>query len=103
VIISLGGNDFIQGVPKDEMRQDYNKIISRLQNGGSIVMILGVPGYTYSYSGLARDHKVSYVSNILRGVITNPDLMSDPIHPNDAGYSKIANRIAPELRRLITY
>lgn len=101
VIISLGGNDYIRRVPEEDMRQNYNIIISRLQNNGSIVMILGAPGYHYAYSGLARDHKAAYIPNILHRLITNPDYMSDTIHPNDMGYQKIAEKIAPELRKLV--
>jgi lysophospholipase L1-like esterase len=42
-----------------------------------------------------------HVPNILDGLLTSPSLMTDYVHPNDAGYTKIAERLANELRPLM--
>lgn len=100
VIISLGGNDFLQRKPVGDVMQNMNKIISRLQNEGSMVMLLAVPGYRGMHRDLSEQHDAGYISNILSGLIGRDRYMSDAIHPNDAGYDKIAERIAPEVRKL---
>jgi lysophospholipase L1-like esterase len=38
------------------------------------------------------------IPNILEDVIGNRKLMSDPIHPNDAGYKVIAERFFEAMR-----
>jgi lysophospholipase L1-like esterase len=42
-----------------------------------------------------------YVPNILDGILSSPSLMSDYVHPNDAGYQRIAERLENELRPLL--
>lgn len=102
VIISLGGNDFLQRVPEEQVEQNFNKIISKIQNNGSMVMLLAVPGYGDLYENLSEVHQTAYVSNILRTLLLRSGTyMSDPIHPNDAGYTKIAERIAPLTRKIL--
>lgn len=101
VIVSLGGNDFIQQRPVNDVKQDLNKVVSQIQDGGSMVIVLGVPGYKDLHKDVAKTQNAAYVSNILSGLITNPDYMSDAIHPNDIGYEKIAKKIEPVLEKLL--
>lgn len=101
VIISLGGNDFIQRRPVSEVKQDLNKVVSQIQDSGSMVVLLGVPGYKDLHKDVASSQNAAYVHNILSGLITNPNYMSDAIHPNDTGYQKIAQKIEPTLEKLL--
>jgi len=101
VIISLGGNDFLRRVPKEEVERNFNKIISKIQNDGSMVMILGTPGYGNLYEELAESHGAAYVPNILKGLIGRDAYMSDTVHPNDVGYNRIAEKIEPKLKKYI--
>ncbi len=101
VLISLGGNDFLQRRPAAEVKQDLNKIVSQIQDSGSMVVILGVPGYRNLHRDVAEAQRSAYVSNILSGLITNPQYMSDAVHPNDEGYKKIAKKIQPVLEKLL--
>ncbi len=101
VIISLGGNDFIQRVNREHAAHNLNKLISQLQNTGSMVVLLEVPGYRKLYKDIAHAQNSGYVSNILSGIITKDKYMSDPIHPNDAGYQKIAEHVAPTIKKLL--
>lgn len=101
VLISLGGNDFIQRIPEETVRKNLDKIVSKIQNDGAMVMVLGVPGYRGLYKDVSRDHQTAYVSNILSGLIGKDKYMSDLIHPNDLGYRAVAEKIAPELKKFI--
>jgi lysophospholipase L1-like esterase len=45
---------------------------------------------------------VLFVPDILDGVISSPSLMSDYVHPNDAGYAKIAERVEKALKPVLS-
>jgi hypothetical protein len=49
-------------------------------------------GFGKGYEDLAQQTGAMLVPNILEGIVKNPNLMSDPIHPNDSGYTIIARR-----------
>ena len=123
VIILLGGNDFLppRMRPAKETKNDLQAIINRLRNGNRKIFLasfigdenweesfrvyLGmIPGamlnnlltlfneYKALYADLARENPdIEYIPNIWIGI--NNTHMSDPIHPNEEGYSRIANTI----------
>ncbi len=101
VIISLGGNDFLQRKNKDDVIQNLERIISTIHRSGSSVILLEVPGYFGMHRTIAKDTGTGYVSNILSGLIGKDEYMFDSIHPNDAGYKKIALKIRPVLLKII--
>lgn len=49
------------------------------------------------YRRLARETGSLYVPDLMDGVLGDPALMYDRIHPNAAGYTKIARRLADEV------
>ncbi|TAL49174.1 arylesterase [Patescibacteria group bacterium] len=106
-IILLGGNDFLQKVSKEEIFGNLAKIITAFQDRGAVVLVLGIRGglikdnFEGEFEQLAHRHRTAYVSNILRGLVTNRELMFDSIHPNDKGYERIASRVAPVLKKII--
>lgn len=106
VLILLGGNDFLQKVPRDETFANLKKIIMAFQSDGAAVVIIGVRsgivggGADDRYEALAEETESIYVEDALKGVFGNPTLMSDAIHPNDRGYEKIAERIGLEIDSL---
>jgi hypothetical protein len=90
------------------MFANIGTIIDRLQAHGSFVVLIGIRGPSLvgdanakGFKTLAREKSVMYVPNILDGILSHPSLMSDYIHPNDAGYAKIAERLEKELRPLM--
>lgn len=103
VLLLLGGNDALQRVPLETTKANLGSIIESLQQGGAHVVLIGVIGgfprdpFAQMFSGLAHQYRTTYVPNILSGIITDRSLMSDEIHPNDAGYAKIAVRLRPIL------
>jgi lysophospholipase L1-like esterase len=107
VIILLGGNDYIRRVAKKETFDTLRTIIQTFQKSGSVVLLLGVRGgllsdnYEEGFAQLAMETGSAYVPNVLEGIIGNPTLLSDQIHPNDTGYALIAERVFPVLHSLI--
>jgi lysophospholipase L1-like esterase len=105
VLLCLGGNDGLQKVPLTETLANLSAIIARLQEHGAFVVLIGVrsasllDGYDKPLRQLAREKNTLFIRNILDGVLGKRSLMSDQIHPNAAGYQKIAARLAAELRK----
>jgi lysophospholipase L1-like esterase len=52
------------------------------------------------YEALARETGSLYISDILQDVFGKREYMADTVHPNDAGYEMIAERIAPIIKQL---
>lgn len=107
VLVLLGGNDYIQRVSKEKVLTNLGLIIEAIQDRGAVVILLGVrggilrDGYKKDFENLAREYETAYISNVLDGLIGNPEFMFDSIHPNDKGNQIIADRIYPVLKKLI--
>lgn len=107
VILLLGGNDYLRRVPQKETFENLGKIIEYINGRGAIVLLLGVRGgllrdhFDDGFEKLVRTYHTAYVSNVLEGLLGDGNYMSDQIHPNDAGYAHIAERVSPELKRVL--
>ena len=108
VLLCFGGNDVLQRLPRDRTFANLKALIDRVHARGSFVVLLGIRGPSIvcganakGFQQLARRKNVLHVRNILDGILGQPDLMSDQVHPNDAGYEKIAARLEKELRPLL--
>jgi len=112
LIVALGANDGLTGVPVAQLRRNLEEIITAAQAQGVQVLLCGMEalplyGWQYTvefhqvYPGLAQKYKVPLVPFLLDGVIGNADLMSsDGIHPNADGARVLADNIWPYLRPL---
>jgi len=108
VILLLGGNDTLRRMSPELTEQNLRDLIETLHDEGSAVLLVGVSGgfsnatrYAEMYEKLAEEYGLAFVPNILKGLLGRSEFMSDTIHPNDAGYVKMADRIEPELRKLL--
>ncbi len=69
------------------------------------VLLIGVPmpGLLLSSAGLydrlAEELGLAYDGKSLSDILADRDLKADPIHPNAAGYRKLAERLRDVLRR----
>ncbi len=99
VIVFLGGNDVLQSVPFEQTFSNVDEIIRRIQARGALVVLVEVkpPGverrFGREFRRLARARGAVLVPEVLRGIFLNPQMMSDHIHFNDAGYAVVAERI----------
>lgn len=108
VLLCFGGNDVLQSLPREQMFANISAMIDRFQARGSFVVLIGIRGTGIvgdrnadGFKKLAAEKKAKHVPNILDGLLTEPRLMSDYVHPNDVGYGKIAARLENELRPLL--
>ena len=108
VIVELGADDFLDGVPLAQAFTNLDEIVRRIQVSGAMVMVVGFdPPFLEGrlrkdYEHLIRARRVAFVPAIYQDLWTNHRLKSDALHPNDRGYALIAQRIyqvvAPLLR-----
>jgi len=107
VIVGLGGNDFLRGVDIAETDRNLRTIVDRIHNSGAMVILLGFSfpslqlDYHKMYERIASEERCLLIPHIVRGIETDPNLKSDSIHPNAAGYQIMADRIAGPLTKLI--
>lgn len=107
VIVGLGGNDFLRGVPISATEENLRRIVETSQQAGAIVVLLGFefPGlrgnYGAMYERIAEEEGALLIPDLLDGILADSQLRSDAIHPNAAGYEVMAGRIEGPLRRLI--
>ena len=113
VIVELGGNDALQGIPPEGTKQALAEIIERLQAKGLPVLLAGMeaprkmgPEYVAEFGaifpGLAARYDVLLYPFFLEGAALNDGLMQkDGIHPNGQGVAKIVENILPKVEELI--
>ncbi len=105
-LVLLGGNDILQRIPKTDTIRNLRTIVKNIQEQGAIVILIGVQGGVFTdaladdFRAIAAETGAAYVPNILRGIIGNPFLSSDAVHPNAEGYRIMAQRILPALEKL---
>ena len=107
MIVALGGNDALRGLPVPEMKRNLAGIIERAQARRVTVVLAGMeappnmgPAYTAAfrqvYRDLAAQYRVALVPFLLAGVAGDPALnQPDGIHPNAAGARKVADLLWP--------
>lgn len=113
LVIELGANDGLRGLPVPQMKRNLNEIVARAQQRGITVVLAGMeappnygPVYTsefrQAFRDLADEHDVAFVPFYLEGVagiasLNNPDGM----HPNAAGARIIAATVWRALEPLL--
>jgi acyl-CoA thioesterase-1 len=114
VVVALGANDGLRGLPVAELRSNLVAIVERLGARGARVLLTGMrvpPNYGARYAReyaevfgeVARREKAPLMPFLLDGVAADPRLnQPDGIHPNAEGHQVIADRLWPHLRPLLT-
>jgi acyl-CoA thioesterase I len=105
LVVELGANDGLRGLPVAQMRDNLDRIITRAKERGITVILTGMeappnygPVYTTefrkAFRDLADEHDVVFVPFFLEGVAGIPHLNNgDGIHPNAAGAKIIEQTI----------
>ncbi len=107
VIVELGGNDLLQRAPIAGTEAALRQIIERLLAARVVPVLVEIEvpvfggQYDEMFERLADDYGVPVVDDALRRILTDPALKSDTIHPNAAGYRRLAQAVAAEVEPLI--
>ncbi len=113
LILALGANDGLRGLPAGQMKDNLQTIIHRAKQRGIPVLFVGMeapPNYGEQYAAafrqvfrdLARENGVVFIPFLLEGVAGVRDLnQSDGIHPTAAGAARIADHLWPHVEKMI--
>ena len=109
LILELGANDLLRGVPPAQMRSNLDKIITKAKAKDIKVLLCGMLAppsmgaeyqreFTNAFPDLAEKHKLAYVPFVLEGIAMNKALnQADGIHPNAEGEKIMTANIYKEL------
>jgi acyl-CoA thioesterase-1 len=113
VVLELGANDGLRGLPIAEIRDNLTWMIRGIEASGASVVLLGIElplnygpqyrdGLRAMYRDLAAEFNLPLVPFLLEGVALNPDLMQDDgLHPKAEGEPKVLDNVWPVLEPAI--
>lgn len=114
VVLELGANDMLQGLPVDALRENLRTILQRFKEENIRVLLAGMrasPGlgseYARDYEAVFRDLSAEFGTPFypffLEGVAANSSLnQADGMHPNAEGVSLIVRGILSSVEALLT-
>jgi lysophospholipase L1-like esterase len=105
VILCHGGNDFLRNLDEAQAADNIRAMVRLAKSRGAQVLLVGVPksGLLPSpagfYSEIAKEFGLPYEGAALRKILTDNNLKSDLVHPNAAGYARLAEALAALMRK----
>ncbi len=113
VIVELGANDALQGLPPEATKSALEEIVKRLKARGLPVLLAGMEAprnlgrdyieeFAALYRDLARRYDLIFYPFFLEGAALNDGLMQrDGIHPNAGGVARIVANMLPKVEALL--
>lgn len=114
LIVALGGNDALRGLPVEQLRENLVTITERAKARGIKVILAGMeapPNFGSAYTGafrqtyrdVARQQGAVLIPFLLDGVAGIPEMnQGDGIHPTAAGAEKVAETVWSALRPIVS-
>ena len=111
VIISIGGNDFLQRLSNSDTQANIAQSIALSQQSGAQVLLVAVPELTLAaaigqprdhamYAQLAQSHQVYLLEDAWSDILGDDSLRADPVHANDAGYQVFSKLLVKRLQQI---
>ncbi|MGF6975848.1 acyl-CoA thioesterase-1 [Paraburkholderia sp. JPY465] len=113
VIVELGANDALRGVPLSTTEANLRTIIEQAQHGHAKVVLVGMyvppnygPDYTQKFHGLygqlSKEFHLPLVPFLLAGIADKPDMFqADQIHPTQQAQPLLLNNVWPAVKPLL--
>lgn len=113
LILELGGNDGLRGLPLHSMQDNLSAMIDLAKQHGAETLLLGMQippnygrrytqGFQQVYVDVAQEKSVLLVDFFLEGIGGNPQLMqADGIHPTTEAQARLLDNVWPVLSRFI--
>ena len=116
VLIELGANDALRGLPLGMTQDNLNHMTQAAQQAGAKVLLLGMqvpPNYGADFAQrfaaifatVTKANKAALVPFLLKGIADAPDALqqfqSDRIHPKEAAHPMMLDNVWPELKKLL--
>lgn len=110
VLIELGANDGLRGLPLTEIRANLGKLLTQVRDTKARTVLIGIElpvnygpqyrdGLRAMYRDLAGEFNVPLVPFLLEGVALDPALMQDDgLHPNAQGQPRLLDNVWPVLK-----
>lgn len=114
LILELGANDLLRGVPPSEMKKNLDQIIRKAKAKNLRILLCGMLApptmgaeyqreFTAAFPDLATEHRVAYLPFLLEGVAMKRELnQADGIHPNAEGSRIMTDNVYRALKPLLT-
>ncbi|WII92519.1 arylesterase [Kingella negevensis] len=110
VIVSIGGNDFLQKIPESTTRVNIAKILDIIQNANIPVVLVGIPYFTTGallgnvsehplYDEIATQYRIPLLKDAWADILGDKSLKSDMVHANADGYRQFAEELADFLKQ----
>ncbi|MBE7515558.1 MAG: arylesterase [Chloracidobacterium sp.] len=113
LVLELGANDLLRGVPVDDMKANLDAIIKKAKAKNVRILLCGMfapptMGIEYqrsfmkAFPDLATENRINYLPFLLQGVAMNKDLnQADGIHPNAEGEKIMTENVYQELKKML--
>ena len=113
VLLELGGNDGLRGLPLRESRANLASIIVTIRKANADVILIGIqipPNYGLDYARefremypeLAKQHKLPPAPFLLDGIAERRDLFQgDGLHPSAAAQQRILDTVWPSVENAL--
>ena len=112
LVLELGGNDGLRGLPLVALEDNLRSIITRCREADVAVLLLGIEipanygeyaqGLSAIYPRLAAEYELPFVPFFMEGVAGHPGYnLPDQLHPNAQGHELMARRVLPTLREAV--
>ncbi len=113
VVLELGANDGLRGIPVDRMRDNLEQMIQAFHKTGAKVVLAGmtlppnygreyISGFEDTYRGLAKKYRLTIIPFLLEGVGGHADLMQgDGLHPTAEGNRRVAANVMRTIEPLL--
>jgi acyl-CoA thioesterase-1 len=114
LILELGANDLLRGVPTNKMKQNLDAIIRKAKSKNIEVLLCGMLApptmgskyereFTEAFPDLASEHDLRFVPFVLENVALKKELnQADGIHPNADGEKIMTDNVYRELRPMLS-
>ena len=115
LVIALGANDFLSGLPPSVARANLIALIERAQGDEILVVLAGLEprsiggegsledGYSRLYPELANTYGVPLYPDLMAGVWDHPELLlGDGLHPTVEGVEIMAAGLVPVIEEVLT-
>jgi len=113
VIVALGANDFLRGIPPAAARANLQAIVKELTDQHIPTLLIGIqvpsnlgPAYKQQFDAIFTDlaarYPVTLHYDFLKNVAGKASLnLSDGMHPNEAGYKIVAQNLLPVVQQML--
>ncbi|AMD93059.1 arylesterase [Desulfomicrobium orale] len=104
LILCHGGNDMLQHAPFEQTEANLRAMIQTARDRGISVVLVAVPAPRLPlappalYANLAKEFSLPIEEDILVEILKKGDLKADQVHPNAAGYRRLAESMAVLLK-----